>query len=182
MAGKDIVDVIVDDHREFRRMFQQMDEVAVDQRGDLFRHMVAELARHEAAEESLVHPALRDEAPGGDEIASQVLEEESEAEKLMARMEDMDPASDEFLAAFRDLREDVLSHADHEERDEHPLLRSSLDGDRRMEMADRFERLKDVAPTHPHPLTPQKPEVRKAAGPVAGIFDRARDAARKLFS
>ena len=120
--------------------------------------------------------------PGGGSVAQAVLEEENQAEKLMADMEKMDPEDGEFLTAFRRLREDVLEHADHEERDEFPRLRETLDVARRQEMAQGFARLKDKAPTRPHPKTPQTPEVRAAVGPIAGIFDRARDAARDAFS
>lgn len=181
MADKDIVDVLTDDHRRIRALFGRLDTTPVDQREDLFREIVGELARHEAAEESIVHAATRD-IPGGEQIAQEVLAEEDRAEKLMAEMEKLDPAGDEFARAFARLRDDVLSHADHEEREEFPRLRAHLDDERRREMANGFEMLKRMAPTRPHPRTPQEPGVRAAVGPIAGVFDRARDAARELFS
>jgi hemerythrin superfamily protein len=182
MAEQDIVDRLTADHTEIRSLFAQLDTTAPEDRGDLFRHIVSELARHEAAEEAVVHSATRDDVPGGEEIADAVLAEEDQAEKLMAEMERMDPTSEEFLTRFRHLRDDVLAHAEHEEADEFPRLRQHLDADRRRRMADGFERLKGVAPTHPHPHTPQEPGVRAVAGPIAGVFDRARDAARNVFS
>lgn len=181
MAEKDIIDLLIDDHTEFRTLFSQLDTTPAEQRGDLFRHIVSELARHEAAEEAIVHAATRD-VPGGEDVAQAVLAEEDQAEKLMAQMERMDPEGEEFLVAFRTLRQDVLAHARHEERDEFRRLRAHLDADRRHEMANGFETLKGMAPTHPHPRTPQEPAVRAAVGPIAGIFDRARDAARNAFS
>lgn len=182
MAETDIVDRLTDDHTEIRALLEQMETTPEDQRGDLFRHIVSFLARHEAAEEAVVHSATRDDVPGGEDVAQAVLEEEDQAEKLMAEMEKMDPAGDDFSVAFRRLRDDVLAHAEHEERDEFPRLREHLTLDRRVKMADGFERLKGMAPTHPHPNTPQEPAVRAAAGPIAGMFDRARDAARDIFS
>lgn len=65
----------------------------VEQRQELFRTLVAELARHEASEEAIVHPTLRDEAPGGEVVARSVLEEESQAERLLARMETWTPVA-----------------------------------------------------------------------------------------
>lgn len=182
MSREDIVDRLHEDHIELRALFGRMDATSPGQRGDLFRHLVSELARHEAAEEAIVHRALRDEVPGGEDVAAAVLEEENRAEHLLADLERMDPAGDEFLAAFATLRADVLAHADHEERDEFPRLRAHLDADRRVQMANAFDKVKGIAPTHPHPRTPQEPMVRAAVGPIAGIFDRARDAARELFS
>lgn len=181
MADRDIVDRLTDDHAEIRALLADIDTTPAAQRGDLFRHIVSELARHEAAEEAVVHSVTRDEVPGGDAVAQAVLEEEDQAEHLMAEMERMDPESQEFLVKFRSLRDDVLAHAEHEEAEEFPLLRTHLDAERRGQMADGFDRLKGVAPTHPHPTTPQDPKIRAAVGPIAGIFDRARDAARSVF-
>lgn len=182
MAQRDVIDLIQADHQEFRTLFDSIDTIPPDQREDLFRTLVAELARHEAAEEALVHRALRDDVPDGESVAEQVLEEESGAERLLADMEKMDPTSSDFLDAFIRLRDDVIGHADHEEREEHPRLREQLDEQQLRDMADKWERLKDMGPTRPHPRTPQSPEVRGAVGPIAGVFDRARDRARQMLS
>ena len=180
--SQDVIELIQRDHQQVRQLLGQIEAADPDSRGELFHELVGELARHEAAEETIVHPTLRDEVDGGRAIADQVLEEESEAESLLARMEKMDPASDEFVDAFRSLRDDVLQHAEHEERQEHPKLREALSEQRREEMGQGWLKLKKTAPTRPHPHTPQTPEVRAAVGPVAGAFDRARDAARDLFT
>ena len=181
MAEQDIIELIREDHQEVRELFARIDTADVDERAELFNTIVGELARHEAAEEAIVHPTLRDEAEGGPAITERVLEQENEAEDVLARMEKMDPASSEFLDTFRSLRDDVLAHADHEEREEHPRLRDAVSQSRLQEMADGWTRLKDMGPTRPHPHTPQKPEVRAALGPVAGAFDRARDTVREVL-
>lgn len=179
--AQDVIELIQQDHQQVRQLFGQIETADADSRGELFHELVGELARHEAAEEAIVHPTLRDEVTNGQAIAEDVLEEENQAESLLARMEKMDPASDEFVDAFHSLRDDVLEHAEHEEREEHPKLREALSDERRQEMGQGWLKLKEIAPTRPHPHTPQTPEVRAAVGPVAGAFDRARDAARDLF-
>ena len=179
---RDVVAVIQDDHAEFRRLFAELETVPPDGREELFRYMVERLAGHEAAEEALVHKALRDDVPDGGELAQEVLEEENSAEDLLAEMDELDATSEAFMIALGNLKRDVLAHAEHEEREEHPKLRQQLDADRRAEMGKRFQMLRDTGPTRPHPKTPQKPEVRAAAGPIVGVFDRARDAVRKALS
>lgn len=180
--ARDIIDEILDDHQKVRALLGEMNDTPPEQREDLFRHIVSELARHEASEESIVHPTMRDEVPQGQSVAEAVLHEESEAEKLLSQLEGMDATSPEFMASFEKLRASVLQHAEHEERDEHPQLRQHLDEQRLREMGTNFEKLKETAPTHPHPKTPQTPEVRAAVGPVAGMFDKARDAVRDAMS
>jgi hemerythrin superfamily protein len=178
----DILDLLLDDHQEFRQLFDELDQTEPAQRQELFRYVVARLASHEAAEEAVVHPTVRDDVPGGQEIAEARLAEEAEAEQLLADMDDLDPTSQEFADALGRLRDEVLTHAEHEEREEFPRLRSHVDAERRREMGEIFRRLRDSGPTRPHPNTPQTPEVRALAGPFVGMFDRARDAARDAFS
>lgn len=178
----DIIDLIRSDHDVVRGLLADIEQAPADDRGELFEKLVGELARHEAAEEAIVHPTLRDEVTNGGTVAEQVLEQESEAESQLAKMEKMDPSNTEFLQAFRALRTDVEAHAEHEETEEHPKLREGLDAQHLQDMAEAWTQLKKVAPTRPHPHTPQTPEVRAAVGPVAGAFDRARDAARDVMS
>lgn len=182
MAAQDIVDLLLEEHQDFRRLFTELETTEPEFRDDLFHYVVARLASHEAAEESVVHPTLRDTVPGGQPIAEEVLEEEASAERLLADMADMDATSDEFAAKLRTLRDEVLSHAEHEERDVFPRIREHVEPQRRAEMAEAFTKLKESGPTRPHPNTPQKPEVRAAVGPIAGAFDRARDKAREIFN
>ena len=179
---RDIVAVIQEDHAEFRRLFSDLESVPPGEREELFRYTVERLAGHEAAEEAIVHKVLRDDVADGGRLAQEVLDEESSAEDLLATMENMDPTSSEFMIALGNLKRDVLAHAEHEEREEHPKLRQQIDADRRADMGKRFQMLRDSGPTHPHPKTPQSPGVRAAAGPIVGVFDRARDAVRKATS
>ena len=43
-------------------------------------------------------------------------------------------------------------------------------------MAQDVERVKAMAPTRPHPLTPNEGVVRTVAGPIASLLDHLRDA------
>lgn len=180
--AEDIIDLLEADHDEVEALFGQLDETATSEREALFETIVTELARHETAEEAIVHPALRDQVADGESAVEILLQQEADAEDLMADMEEMDPGSSEFLAAFRQLREEVLAHARHEESTEFPALRKALSEARRRELGERFATIKERAPTHPHPKTPQSPGVRATAGPVVGIFDRMRDAVDDLLN
>lgn len=172
-----IIEHLRKDHDTVRALFAQLDDTAPSGRQDLFREIVSELARHEAAEQAIVHPRTRD-APQGGQVADAVVREEQEAEELMAEMESMDAESDEFLASFRKLRTAVENHATHEEEKEFPRLEEMLDHDQLVGMAKDFERVESIAPTHPHPDAPNDATAQLTVGPVAGIFDRAKDAVR----
>lgn len=182
MTTHDIVDVVLEDHSRIGDLLAHMDGTAPELRHDLFQRLVALLARHEAAEGSTLRPALRDNVDNGRPPAESLLEEEGQLERHLADLEKMDAASDEFLGAFRELRGNILDHIQHEERVEHPRLRETLGDEHRRSMAEAFTEIKEHAPTHPHPQTPQSPEVQAAASPVTAMFDWARDRAAQMLS
>ncbi len=70
----------------------------------------------------------------------------------------------------------MLAHAEAEESTTFPLLERITTTDERQELGARYQKAKDRAPTHPHPHAPDTPPGNKLLGPVAAIFDRARDA------
>jgi hypothetical protein len=46
-------------------------------------------------------------------------------------------------------------------------------------MGRKVESVKKLAPTRPHPSAPDQPPGDKLLGPIAGMFDRLRDAVSK---
>jgi hypothetical protein len=44
-----------------------------------------------------------------------------------------------------------------------------------VELGEKFEKAKKMAPTRPHPMAPDHPPANKILGPGAGLIDRMRD-------
>jgi hemerythrin superfamily protein len=174
----DIVQLLEADHRQAESLLTSFENVAANDREQYFSEVVHTLVAHEVAEEVVVYPAIRSDVPNGDAEADARIEEESAAEKLLDSMEDMDTNDPEFAARFHELRSAVLKHAEAEERNVFPLLRTMEGADRRIELGDRYETAKSKAPTHPHPTAPDTPPGNRIVGPIAALFDRARDAAK----
>ena len=172
----DIVFVITQDHTAVRHRLAEFDTASPDTRGELFWKLTDQLVRHEVGEQVVVYPALKEFA-GGSEIADARIAEEAEAEKLLASMEDMDPQGDEFLAAFANLRDSVLEHADTEEAEVLPLFLAHEDPGRLVYLAQKFKGAKLAAPSQPHPHLPSSPMAHRVLGPIAAFFERAREAA-----
>jgi hypothetical protein len=99
---------------------------------------------------------------------------------MLSEMEKLEPTSPEFTAALAELSTAVINHADAEERGIFPLLRAAGPPDALFELAARYQKAKHNAPTHPHPHAPDTPPANKILGPVAALFDRARDAVRRI--
>lgn len=176
----DIVDLLTQDHEEAKRLFAQITSAAPEKRNDMFWELVPALVTHEVAEELVVYPTIRSEAPDGDNEVEPRLKEQQKAEEMLASMEKLDPAGDEFAEKLTKLRDDVLEHAEAEEQNIFPLLRALEHEEERAQLGARYEKAKASAPTHPHPSAPDTPPGNKVLGPIAAFADKVRDAAKGL--
>lgn len=177
--SSDIVALLAADHEEVKSLFSKTTAAPPDSRDDSFCHLVSELVKHEVAEEIVVYPTVRSDAPNGDAVVNPRLVEQSEAEEKLASMEKMNVSSPEFSTQLRELQDAVLEHAAAEEEKIFPLLQSLEPANVRSELGERYEKAKATAPTHPHPHAPDTPPANKVLGPMAALFDKARDAARR---
>lgn len=172
----DILDLLKKDHQAAEAMLGRFDDVPAADRDEYFCEVVHTLVGHEVAEEMVLYPTIREEGSNGRQVADARLAEQAEAEQLLADMESEATNSAGFTAKFQKLRDAVLSHAEGEESTAFPMLANGTTIEERAEMGSRYENAKDRAPTHPHPHAPDTPPANKLLGPVAALFDRARDA------
>jgi hemerythrin superfamily protein len=175
-VAQGIIDALRRDHQQVRKMFAQLEAASGKRRGELFQRLVAELVRHEVAEEEILRPVSRRDA--GEAIANARIKEESRAEELLKAMEKLDPGSAEFAAKLAKLRRNVERHAEAEETKEFPRVTKKETAERLEQMGRAYEAAKRAAPTRPHPSMPNTPAANLLAGPFAAVADRARDAVR----
>jgi hemerythrin superfamily protein len=178
MSTTDVVELLLADHEKARTLLGRFDDIAPTERAGYFCEVVTELVHHEVAEEHVIYPIIRHAVPSGEQEAKVRIAEQSEAEKLLAEMEKLDVASEEFVTKFALLQNAVLDHARAEEATTFPLLEEMEDAESRVALGGRYELAKSRAPTHPHPHAPHTPPGNLLLGPVAALFDRARDAVR----
>ncbi|MDY7100635.1 MAG: hemerythrin domain-containing protein [Actinomycetota bacterium] len=172
----DLLAAVLHDHAEIKQLFAAVERASgSERREEAFRELTRKLIVHETAEQEVVHP-LTGNAPGGEAVVRDRLEEEKSDEQLLDRLEKMGVDDPGFDAALRSLRADVVAHAEHEEEHEHPILDREIDRDRLVTLARVFRAAESTAPTHPHPGSPTSPAGNAVVGPFAAIADRARDA------
>ncbi|HLI24221.1 MAG TPA: hemerythrin domain-containing protein [Acidimicrobiales bacterium] len=165
------------DHDEVRSLLSQIDSAPGDQKKELFAQLVGELIRHEVAEEEILRPVSKRDA--GEDIADARTREESQAEELLKEMEKLDASGPEFTQKFAKLRTEVERHAAAEETEEFPKVEKGESTDRLERMGKAYLAAKAMAPTRPHPSTPNSAAANLLVGPFAAVVDRARDAVRK---
>jgi len=180
-ARGDVVEQLLAQHRLVRSAIDDVAKTttakARQQAFDVLREL---LARHETAEEMIIRPLTRDIA-GGETVAKARMDEENESKDVLAKLENLDIASEEFARLFETFGQAVLAHAQSEEAFEFPLLRQHLDA-AKSEKAERMLLLAEkMAPTHPHPSA-RSTAMNYVAGPFAALVDRARDMISKALS
>lgn len=174
--AQQIIDALRRDHDEVRELFRQIETANGEKRRELFQRLLSELVRHEVAEEEILRPVSRRDA--GDAIANARIKEESQAEELLKEMEKLDTSSAEFDNKLAKLRREVERHAEAEETKEFPRVAEKETTERLEQMGQAYEAMKKMAPTRPHPSTPNTPVANMLTGPFAAVIDRARDAVR----
>jgi hemerythrin superfamily protein len=163
-------------HEEIRNLFTALETATGKERRDLFRALVRLLAIHETAEEEVVHPEVRSLTGGGPVVEARIGEERS-AKALLVTLNDMGPDAEGFDTLLVQLRDDVLAHAEHEEREEFPLLLKAHTRERLRAMASTVRVAEAIAPTRPHPGV-ESATANLLLGPPVAIMDRARDLIR----
>ncbi|MCW2947400.1 MAG: hypothetical protein JWR24_4117 [Actinoallomurus sp.] len=179
MPQSDAVELLLRQHQEIRRLFQEVGESPGDQRTEAFERLCRFLAVHETAEEEVVHPLARRSIQDGDRVVEALLQEENEEKRMLQALEKMGPAAPGFDALFAEFRTAVLEHAEHEEREEFPGLRERSGAELRG-LAAAIKAAEAAAPTHPHPGV-ESATRNVLIGSFAAIADRTRDVVRKAM-
>ncbi len=177
----DVVDVLTADHREFDRIFTELEglrgrtgEGVLTRKKELVDEVTIGLVKHSVAEETRVYPLVAQKLDK--EEAEHSKEEHAEAEETMKRLERMDAGDPGFDDAVAELIREIRHHAAEEESRMFTELRANFSREELVKMAEQVEAVKKIAPTRAHPMTPNEAGVRLAVGPVASLLDHLRDA------
>ncbi|MGW7254373.1 hemerythrin domain-containing protein [Streptomyces sp. NPDC054834] len=176
----DVVELLKEQHAQIRHLFDEVAHTKGEERKQNFHDLVRLLAVHETAEEEVVHPFARRHIDGGEQVVEDRIAEEESAKQALSALDDINPDSPEFLDRFAALRQDVLAHAENEERYEFAHFDRIADRGRLETLARAVRAAEALAPTRPHPGTDTALK-NAVVGPVAAVIDRTRDVVRKAM-
>jgi hemerythrin superfamily protein len=173
MAADDLdleaVDYLLNQHAQIRAGLREVARAHGPAKAAAFADLRRLITVHETAEQEVLHPRMKDLAD-----VSSLLGQERHGTRLLAELDRLDPASDEFDSGFTRLAVEIIAHADHEELEEFPVIRERLDHDERLRMGHALRVAEAAAPRHPQPAA--------ASGTVSAIVDRVREGLRDVFS
>ena len=113
--------------------------------------------------------------PDTEDIALESLEEHHIVKWVLSELDEMDPEDERFDAKVTVLMENVRHHVEEEEDEYFPKVRDELGRNALNDLGDAMAAAKKVAPTHPHPRSPDTPPGNLVVGTAAGVVDRVGD-------
>ncbi|WP_342751547.1 hemerythrin domain-containing protein [Paractinoplanes atraurantiacus] len=166
-TGRNVVDVITQQHRELLELCDRMLADPDDKR--VTDVVIATLSRHLSCEEQYLYPAIRKVVPGGEELTDRELAED---QALLVTLQQLqrDPSAKQDVAAA------VRRHVDADAEELLPVLVQMVPIEDLIRVGNRFETAQEAAPTRPHPATPSTPPWNKVVDPAVAVVDKLRDA------
>src|SRR3954471_10722519 len=163
------------DHVELDRLLHELDGSTGTEQERVLRTIDRLVFSHAFAEETVLWPVIRRALPDGDALTRQVEEEHQEVNELVTELETLghdDPRRAERLARLvQVLREDV--------RDEEdvllPRLQERLAPDELRGLGRRWELVRRISPTRPHPTVSRRPPGNALSALPLSVLDRSRD-------
>lgn len=146
-------------------------------RKELVTQLIIAESQHEAVEEQYFWPAVREALPDGDRLADHAVHQEDDAKWVLDKLDHATPDEPGYEQLLSDFIRDGREHIEYEQTEVWPKVSAALSTEQLADLGDKMERAKKMAPTRPHPHAPSSAAGQKAAGPGAGLLDRARDAA-----
>jgi hemerythrin-like domain-containing protein len=137
----DAMSLLKEDHRKVKKMLAELEsttERGVKTREELFTKVKQELVVHEAIEEEIFYPALK-EHPKTKEIALEGYEEHHVVDTVMAEIEGVAYDDEKWGAKFTVMKENLEHHIEEEEGEMFKQARQVFDDAELDDLGNRME-------------------------------------------
>ena len=134
------------DHEKVKKLLGQLDsttERGVKTREELFAKVTQELEVHEAIEEEIFYPALK-EHPKAKEIVLEAYEEHHVVDKVMGELREVPFDDETWGAKLTVMKENVEHHIEEEENEMFKQARDVFDEAELEELGERMEQRKQA--------------------------------------
>ena len=145
-TAEQVTELLKSEHRRIEEMLANVIDTSGAARDSSFTALGRFLAAHEAAEETFIH--CLEDVP----VAKERVHEEEKAGQLIARLEAMDKATEEFEDAFAEFATSVKTHAEAEEHRELPELTKDASPEELGRMYEALQRVPEFAGQQGSPI------------------------------
>jgi hemerythrin superfamily protein len=163
------------DHVELDRLLHELEGTRGTAQEAVLQRIDRLVFSHAFAEETVLWPVMRRVLPDGEALTLRIEEEHQEVNELVSALEEGgldDPRRPARLARLVEvLREDVRDEEDRL----FPQLQEQVDVDELRRLGRRWELMRRISPTRPHPTVSRRPPGNAVSGLVLSLLDRSRD-------
>ena len=141
----DALALLKKDHERVKTMLGDLEgttERAEKTRVEGLATLKQELEAHEAIEEEIFYPALKDH-PKTKDLALEGYEEHHVVDMVMAEIEGVEPSDETWLAKFTVMKENLEHHIEEEEGEMFPQAEKAFDDDELVALGERMQARKD---------------------------------------
>jgi hemerythrin superfamily protein len=141
----DAMSLLKEDHRKVKKLLAELEsttERGVKTREELFTKVKQELVVHEAIEEEIFYPALK-EHPKTKEIALEGYEEHHVVDTVMAEIEGVAYDDEKWGAKFSVMKENLEHHIEEEEGEMFKQARQVFDQDELTQLGESMKARKE---------------------------------------
>lgn len=123
MTFPDVIDVLLGEHDEIRRLCAAVERSGGGEPGRRFAALARAVHLHELGERRVVHPAVRNVGAAADRVGTMRQTEEAAIIRSLDTLGDLAADDPGFDRRFAVLHQAILDHLTREELDEFPILR-----------------------------------------------------------
>ena len=141
----DAMSLLKEDHQKVKKMLAELEsttERGVKTREELFTRLKQELVVHEAIEEEIFYPALK-EHPKTKEIALEGYEEHHVVDTVMAEIESVAYDDEKWGAKFTVMKENLEHHIEEEEGEMFKQAKQVFDRDELAQLGESMKARKE---------------------------------------
>ncbi|WP_040338667.1 hemerythrin domain-containing protein [Candidatus Blastococcus massiliensis] len=163
------------DHVELDRLLHELERTTGTAQEEVLGRIDRLVFSHAFAEETVLWPVIRRVLPDGDALTLQVEEEHQEVNELVTALERDGLDSPERSARLRRLVEVLREDVRDEEDVLFPRLQVVLGPEELRALGRRWELMRRISPTRPHPTVSRRPPGNALSGLPLSLVDRTRD-------
>jgi hemerythrin-like domain-containing protein len=141
----DAIQLLKDDHERMKKLLTELEsttERGTKTREELFAKAKEELTVHEAIEEEVFYPALK-EHPKAKEIVLEAYEEHGVVDMVMTEIEGLAFDDERWGAKFKVMKENIEHHIDEEEKEMFKQARDVFSKEELEELGERMTARKE---------------------------------------
>ena len=113
--AKDAIELLIDDHNEVKRLFNEILEGDAEDNEETFVQLKNALLAHSRIELEIFYPRVQEKVDNGRDMIADAKEDHRKVEEMLTTLEETGVDGDDFETNLRTLQRAVLDHAENDE-------------------------------------------------------------------